>query len=1418
MAIIYIILLAAAFVILVLPIVAMSKASRAEQLADKADRRVVSVLKRLDAMDDRVDALERYGLPPKSAPAAPPVRETPAAPAARHTAATPTAHPTVPAAHPTGPAAHPTTPAARPTPPAAPPKPTPVDQPLDLSADNPALAPHLRDNAAARTPSPADQIKAQPPVVKPTPVPPLEKPITTAAPQQDKSAPAHVTPIFGETSQAARVETPVAPTSGHAPAAPAAPAGPRPPRAVARAADDAKWEERLGTKLAVWVGAVALALAGLYFVRYMVQHGVLTAERRVLLSGMFGLTLFGVGEFFHKPMHRIGAGLTAAGSAVLFGAVLASANLYHFIEPITAFALLIALTGITVALSLRHGPFVAILGLAAGFLTPALIGANNVTTVQLFGYLFLLEAGLLALTRQRNWWWMGLATMAGGFGWAVIWLLFFHANHPDGSVWVGLFLLMSIATFVIGSFASEQQIGAHTVGTVVPWLGVVVGMALVAWLLGAGTMTTLEWAYMGVLGAGCLVLGRLRERFFGLSGLAAVLGVVMLGVWYVNGLTTGDTTRFALTALCFGVLYGGGAYAALWGVKRPVPWAALSVLSAIAYAGMTYWVIDEASVIAPWWVISVGLAGLLCGLSVPVLARRDSIPDGDTVLAILLSGVSGFVAVAVPLFVNHYDGIGPQWMTIAWALQLVAVAAIAWQLRAPLLHHVVAILGALVAARLLFNPWVLTYDIGDLPVLNWLAYGYGLPLGCFAATAWILRRDGAGNAPKLAPLFDLGAMSLGFVMVTLMVRHGFHRDLTQSGLTMYEMSTYSVAWAFGASMLLISVQQWPLTLVRRGGVVIAALSIIATLFGVGLVVNPMWNADAAGAVGNTILFNGLLYAIALPTLLAAQAAWLPRRANAANIADVFDIGVLALVMLALALFVRQGFHTESMLLRGGVTLYELTTYGVMWLMLGSSIMELVPRTKLNAMAAYAKVVVVIALLALLVGTGLIANPLWNVHAAESLGGMPLFNGLLYVLIVPTALVGVLSWQARRNGVNDLATLLDRVCIGYVFIATLMLIRHGFHVDDMRLVQQFTIVETATYSIVWLTGAVGMLLAAKFFTKMPMLRIGGRALTYVGLAAVLFGGLSIYNPLFSQQDVGTWVLFNWLLYIFGVPAALTMTASYLARQIEETSLADVGETCTLILGVVLASMLVRQGFHTDDMQLDRGFSLAEFATYAVIWLGASVGMLLAATRWTATILPAGGYTLTFMGLGAVALGTLVAYNPAFSHQAVPGVVIFNALLYYYGVPAACVLIAGRLYHRLGHGDLAAFCGVTTLVLAFVLVTLQVRQAFHGLYLDGDMPANAEWYAYSAAWIVFAVTLLVLGIATQSKTIRYASLAVMVIAIGKVFLFDTRHLEDLYRVMSFLGLGLSLFGLAYVYQRFVFRSSLAGVPPKSDHDSL
>jgi len=64
--------------------------------------------------------------------------------------------------------------------------------------------------------------------------------------------------------------------------------------------------------------------------------------------------------------------------------------------------------------------------------------------------------------------------------------------------------------------------------------------------------------------------------------------------------------------------------------------------------------------------------------------------------------------------------------------------------------------------------------------------------------------------------------------------------------------------------------------------------------------------------------------------------------------------------------------------------------------------------------------------------------------------------------------------------------------------------------------------------------------------------------------------------------------------------------------------------------------------------------------------------------------------------------------------------------------------------------------------------------------------------------------VAGVVRRNKGLRFAALAVMLLAVLKVFLLDASGLTGLYRVASFLGLGASLLLLAWLYQRFVFRA--------------
>src|SRR5262249_60330033 len=73
---------------------------------------------------------------------------------------------------------------------------------------------------------------------------------------------------------------------------------PEPPALPAPVAEplQAGWEERLGGRAFLWIGAITLALAAIFLVRYSIEEGWLSPEVRVILAAAFGFVLIGVAE------------------------------------------------------------------------------------------------------------------------------------------------------------------------------------------------------------------------------------------------------------------------------------------------------------------------------------------------------------------------------------------------------------------------------------------------------------------------------------------------------------------------------------------------------------------------------------------------------------------------------------------------------------------------------------------------------------------------------------------------------------------------------------------------------------------------------------------------------------------------------------------------------------------------------------------------------------------------------------------------------------------------------------------------------------------------------------------------------------------------------------------------------------------
>jgi uncharacterized membrane protein len=107
----------------------------------------------------------------------------------------------------------------------------------------------------------------------------------------------------------------------------------------------------------------------------------------------------------------------------------------------------------------------------------------------------------------------------------------------------------------------------------------------------------------------------------------------------------------------------------------------------------------------------------------------------------------------------------------------------------------------------------------------------------------------------------------------------------------------------------------------------------------------------------------------------------------------------------------------------------------------------------------------------------------------------------------------------------------------------------------------------------------------------------------------------------------------------------------------------------------------------------------------------------------------------------------------------------------------------------------------LLLAFAYVTLATKRLFQGPILVAWYETVAEDYAYSAVWLAFGIAVFLVGLVLSRQPIRYAGLGVVSLVVLKVFLWDMAGLEGLYRIASFMGLGLCLVGIGWLYGKFV-----------------
>jgi uncharacterized membrane protein len=246
-----------------------------------------------------------------------------------------------------------------------------------------------------------------------------------------------------------------------------------------------------------------------------------------------------------------------------------------------------------------------------------------------------------------------------------------------------------------------------------------------------------------------------------------------------------------------------------------------------------------------------------------------------------------------------------------------------------------------------------------------------------------------------------------------------------------------------------------------------------------------------------------------------------------------------------------------------------------------------------------------------------------------------------------------------------------------------------------------------------------------------------------------------------------------------------------------------------LHVALGVTAFRLGIHREvgSLLIGLGIAISAFGLAQALdgpalvaaWAAAGAALAYLATRLDATPDPAlsGAERMLVAAAGLLAL----AITHTLTIEAPPsalfnGVDDLGAALGAIGACAAAALAGGYVTRRFDStiARIVAFTGAAALVyLGSILIVDTI-----GIGPAGETrQAGQAWL--SVFWSVTGLGAVIWGLVRKSASVRLGGLALLAIAIAKVWTYDLAELDELSRVLSFIGLGLLLLIGAFAYQR-------------------
>lgn len=755
------------------------------------------------------------------------------------------------------------------------------------------------------------------------------------------------------------------------------------------------FEDLFGRRLPIWAGGVALAVAGVFLVRFSIERGLITPEVRVVMAFVFGLALLAGAELAYRYEARVAdprvrQALAGAGLATLYAGFYLAGTQYGLVGQTVAFLGLAGVTGTAIALSFRFGLPSAVLGLVGGFAAPALVGGEEANVPLLALYLGLVTAGLTLSGRRQQRPWMGIAALVGGLGWGALLLL---SGDKGAAELLALGLYVVVLGAVLPALADARAFERPL--RLAAALAASVQLAL---LVDQGGYVPLAWGLYLLLGGTLAWFGWRRPEMREGNAVAATIGVLLLAQW-----SAPPPMLFAAVAAALALVFGGVPLALLWrGEDRRID-------------------LLQIALVAP----------ALAAVSYATFGAFD--PDRPEPLLALASAALAMLPLASAWLLRTRPA------PVFFAAELASAAALGWSV---LLMLTPAWSAPLAALPILAVLAVLAHRRGGAALANLLWAAAGVTLLALIATPEFLEEtprlaSDEGETPMLRALLRWTAAALPFAALAWIENR---RDLRRAA------EALAAVLAYGALAQVLPSQALAWT---AAGLAIGCQSLLSdrpatkiTLLAIALLwaLDPLAQWFITGAdslVGQPVFVGGLpsareVLTYLLPTIAASAWLRLPFKFHPQGIDPRWLAAPLALV--AAHVFYKQLFAID--------TVTRFTAFGMAERTLWEALLLAAAWIAANRLARFdagriAGIALAGAALAHgMIYTGLLHNPLWS---AQAVGPTPLAN---WILVAAAVTIGA-ALLLRQLLEQRMRPWLDGLAMALVSFAALGLLRQIF---------------------------------------------------------------------------------------------------------------------------------------------------------------------------------------------------------------------------------------------------------------------------------------------------------------------------------------------------------------------------------------